>query len=438
MATRESAISLNRRAFLGVAGTATGVAVAGGIPAMVAAQKAPTFPKGTKLSILEWVSFVPASDVEFKRLASEFGKAAGVDVTVDLINMNDLNPRIASAIETKAGPDIIMMMSNWPHLYADGLADVDDLADEIASRDGAFYEHNKKVSVVGNRWKAVPLCSVPSTWAYREDWFKEAGAAKFPETWDDWRKVGIALKKKNQPMGQAFGHSLGDPNNWAYSVTWGFGGSEIDQSGKVVINSKETLEAVKFTVGVWKDCLDEGGLAWDDSSNNRAYLAGTISATINGASIYFVAKRQFPDIAKVTAHAQMPKGPGGRFYNIGGQGRAIMKYSKNQQVAKEFIRWFMDRPQYDKWMAANDGYTVGPTPYWEKHPLWERDPKLIPFREASKFGRWPGYPGQPSRKASEALVKYILVDMYAQAIKGMKPEDAVKWAEVELKKAYTA
>jgi hypothetical protein len=28
------------------------------------------------------------------------------------------------------------------------------------------------------------------------------------------------------------------------------------------------------------------------------------------------------------------------------------------------------------------------------------------------------------------------VDMYAQAIKGMKPEDAVKWAEVELKKAY--
>src|SRR5947208_2398888 len=280
--------------------------------------------------------------------------------------MNDLNPRIASAIETKSGPDIIMMISNWPHLYADGLADVDDLAEEIASRDGAYYEHNKKVSVVGNRWKAVPLCSVPATWAYREDWFKDAGAGKFPDTWDEWRKVGIALKKKNQPMGQAFGHSLGDPNNWAYSVTWGFGGSEIDQSGKVVINSKETIEAVKFTVAVWKDCLDEGGLAWDDSSNNRAYLASTISATINGASIYFVAKRQFPDIAKVTGHAHMPKGPGGRFYSIGGQGRAVMKYSKNQQVAKEFLRWFMDRPQYDKWMAANDGYVVGPTPAWAR------------------------------------------------------------------------
>ena len=73
---------------------------------------------------------------------------------------------------------------------------------------------------------------------------------------------------------------------------------------------------------------------------------------------------------------------------------------------------------------------------WEKHVLWEKDPKLVPFKESSKYGRWVGYPGPPNRKASEALVKYILVDMYAQAIKGMKAEDAVKWAEGELKKAY--
>jgi len=68
--------------------------------------------------------------------------------------------------------------------------------------------------------------------------------------------------------------------------------------------------------------------------------------------------------------------------------------------------------------------------------LWEKDAKLATFKDAPKYGRWTGYPGPPSRKASEALVKYILVDMYAQAIKGMKPEDAAKWAEGELKKAY--
>ena len=43
-------------------------------------------------------------------------------------------------------------------------------------------------------------------------------------------------------------------------------------------------------VDFWKDAHDEGGLAWDDTSNNRAFLAGTISATLNGASIYLLAK----------------------------------------------------------------------------------------------------------------------------------------------------
>jgi multiple sugar transport system substrate-binding protein len=427
---------MDRRAFIKVAGAATGVAVAGGIPGIVAAQKPPSFPRGTKLHVLEWVSFVPASDQEFKRLAGEFGKAAGVDVTVEFINMNDLNPRIASAIETKSGPDIIMMISNWPHLYADALADVDDLAEEIGKRDGAYYDLSRSISFVGKNWKALPYCIVTPTWAYREDWFKEVGATKFPETWEELRKVGMELKKKGRPMGQAFGHSLGDPNGWAYAVTWCFGGMEVDKAQKVILNSKETVEALKFTVAFWKDALDEGGLAWDDTNNNRAYLAGTISATINGASIYFVAKRQFPDIAKVTNHGHMPRGPAGRFYLTFPQQHAVMKYSKNQPVAKEFLRWFMDRPQYDKWFAANDGYAVGPTLYWEKHPLWEKDAKLVPFKESPRFARWPGYAGPPDRKASEALVKYILVDMFAQAIKGMKPEDAARWAEGELKKVY--
>src|SRR5215471_11526264 len=164
MATHVSAGTTNRRGFLKIAGAATGALTAGGIPAIVAAQKAPNFPKGTKLNILEWVSFVPASDVEFKRLAAEFGKLAGVEVTVDLINMNDLNPRIASAIETKAGPDIIMMINNWPHLYADGLADVEDVAEEIAKRDGGYYDISRKINMVDGRWKAVPFTMGSGVW----------------------------------------------------------------------------------------------------------------------------------------------------------------------------------------------------------------------------------------------------------------------------------
>jgi len=34
------------------------------------------------------------------------------------------------------------------------------------------------------------------------------------------------------------------------------------------------------------------------------------------------------------------------------------------------------------------------------------------------------------------LSKYIIVDMFAKAVQGMAAEEAVKWAEGEVKKAY--
>jgi hypothetical protein len=42
------------------------------------------------------------------------------------------------------------------------------------------------------------------------------------------------------------------------------------------------------------DACDEGGLAGDDTNNNRAFLSGGICAANNGASIYIEAKRK-PD-----------------------------------------------------------------------------------------------------------------------------------------------
>jgi multiple sugar transport system substrate-binding protein len=60
--------------------------------------------------------------------------------------------------------------------------------------------------------------------------------------------------------------------------------------------------------------------------------------------------------------------------------------------------------------------------------MWEEDPVMAPYRVAGR--------GPPSAKAAEVLSKYIITDMYAKAIQGGSAEDAVKWAESELKKVY--
>ena len=52
------------------------------------------------------------------------------------------------------------------------------------------------------------------------------------------------------------------------------------------------------------------------------------------------------------------------------------------------------------------------------------------------LGRTPGFAGPADAKAAEVLSKYIVTDMYAKAVQGMAAEEAVKWAESELKKIY--
>ena len=62
------------------------------------------------------------------------------------------------------------------------------------------------------------------------------------KTWDEYREVGKKLKAKGKPIGQALGHSFGDPPTFAYPFLWDFGGAETDKSGKkVTLNSKGTL-----------------------------------------------------------------------------------------------------------------------------------------------------------------------------------------------------
>ena len=60
----------------------------------------------------------------------------------------------------------------------------------------------------------------------------------------------------------------------------------------------------------------EDVLGWTDVSNNKAYLSEQISCTNNAESILYIAKKDFPEIAKVTGQALNPKGPTGERFHI--------------------------------------------------------------------------------------------------------------------------
>ena len=214
---------------------------------------------------------------------------------------------------------LIIVANNHPLLYESSLVDVSDVADEIGGKQGGWYDYAKSNCLAGGHWVGVPYFIISWAVTYREDWLREAGF-EYPKTWDDFRKVGRAMKAKGRPC-----------------------------------------------------------------------------------------------------------------YNS-----CVMKYSKHRKVAKDFVRYYMDRAQYDKYFETMDTFGIPGTKVYREHPMWKKDAKTAVFPETLQYARQVGYAGPAGRKATEALSKYISVDMLSKAIQGLRAEDAVAWATGELRKIYAA
>ena len=158
----------------------------------------------------------------------------------------------------------------------------------------------------------------------------------------------------------------------------------VDEEDKVIINSPETIEALKYAKELYETFVP-GTLSWLDPSNNKAYLAGEVSGTQNGISIYYAAKNSEDPavraIAEDTYHARMPIGPVGmpteRCLMVNSM---VFGYTPYPNAAKEYLRFMMEQEQYGPWLEACIGYWSHPLQAYEKHPIWTADPKHEPYR----------------------------------------------------------
>ena len=414
---------------------------AAGAPATQAAPAAkastPNF-AGAELNVLQWISFIPDSDQFYqKQIDEDFTKTYGARARVEVVNGNDLQPKIAASIQAGTGPDIVQFQYNWQHIYKESIVDLSDVAEDVKQQTGDFFPALDAACKVDGKYLGIPHDVVPNAVHWRKSWFKDAGAEQFPATFDELFAVGKKLKQNGRPLGQALGHSFGDPATWSYPMLWSYGGREVDESGKVAINSPETVAAVRAMKESWTDAFDDTGLAWDDTANNRAFLAETISATNNGVSIWFVARKDQAPFADDIGLDLLPAGPRGRSLFLLHNNYAVMKYSKNVEAAKAFVRWSMQDSVWLPWFEFCQSYYTAVGPKHNASPAWSTfSPDVQKLKDAAALGRAPGWPGPYNQQAGLAQAKYIVVDMFARAVQGDSPEAAVAWAENELKQVY--
>jgi len=429
---------LNRRDFL-ISGSAVGAAL---LAPEASAQTWTGQPeKGAKLRLMRWKRFVEGDEAMWMQNTKKFSDQFKIEVRVDSESFEDIRPKAAVAANVGSGPDIILGWYDDPHLYPDKLVPLTDVAEYLGKKYGGWYDVCRDYGMRGKEWIGLPIGANGGAMVYRKSHMQAAGFDAFPTTTDQYLKFAQAMHAKGTPVAHALGHASGDATTWCYWIVWGHGGQMVDKQGNVTINSPETVAALEYVKQLYAT-FPPGTLSWLDPSNNKAFLDGQISCTNNAISIYYVAKNSPDEKLKAMApdieHADWPVGPIGKptqLHQIT-QGM-VFKYSKYPKAAKEYLRFMMEKEQYEPWQTASLGYVEQPLKAYENSPIWTQEPKAAAFRYGMAKMRHHGYAGQLGYASAGVIADFIVVDMVAEAASGSKtPKEAAERAAARASRYY--
>ncbi len=396
------------------------------------------------LKILQWSHFVPGYDKWFDEVyTKQWGEKNGMQVQVDHISVTEVPARAAAEVAAQKGHDLFMFLDPPAH-YESQTIDHTEIVQEVEKKHGKMLElaHKSTYNPKTKRYFGFSDSYVPDPGNYRKDLWDDVGV--FPDSWEDVRVGGRKIKEKHGiPVGIGLSQEL-DTNMAMRAILWSFGGSEQDEHGNVTINSKQTIEALKFVRALYKETMTPEVFTWDPSSNNRMILAGKGSFVMNAISVTRTAEKQNPEMSEKIQIARAPKGPVRRIaaehvMDV----YVIWKFAENKEAAKKFLIDYIDN--FREAFLASEFYNFPcfPKTVPDLVKLISNDPKAKPpdkYKVLADVTEWAtnvGYPGYATAPIGEAFNTFVIPTMFAKvALEQMTPEEGAKTAERELKRIF--
>ena len=228
------------------------------------------------------------------------------------------------------------------------------------------------------------------------------------------------------------------------ALLWSFGGAEQDEAGNVTINSKQTIEALKYMKELYTQTETPEVFTWTPPSNNQAMLAGRVSFVENAISITRQSEREKMPIDGKIMISPALKGPVRRIaaehvMNC----HVIWEFAENKEGAQKFLIDFIDH--FHEGFVAGQFYNFPcfPKTVPDLQKEIANDPRANPPDKYKVLGNvldWAtnvGYPGYASAGISEAFSTWVIPTMFASVARGdQTAEDAAKAAETEYKRIF--
>lgn len=394
-----------------------------------------------ELTMLRTRHFIDAWEDAWTDLTERFeAENPGVKFRTDLVNIAEYEIKYTAEAEARKGHDMVRMNQGDPILYADSLADLDDVIETLTAQKGEPLALAKEFLVSDGHWKAVASDenNMPSRLLVRLDYWNDVGFSR-EQIWNlDWDKFLTAAEKLHaidHPIGMAVSQFRGDTHHWIVPFMWSWGSHIVDENLNVTIDSQNTYAALRYAKELYR-YMPPGVIAWDEGGDNRYMLSGVGSGALsNAGSIYSTAVAQNLPFADQLQYAPNPVGPAGQFVEGFLTSFGVWNFSPNIELAKKFLLFYHNPDNQIELLTIQK--PVG-LPTWKNVKLSFTEPALEAFSPPlpEEIHHSPGWPGPVCRAEVKAYRAAILPVLMGKVFTGMPIQEAIDWADRELEKIY--
>jgi multiple sugar transport system substrate-binding protein len=358
--------------------------------------------------------FVQEEDISIKKIVADYEKASGNKIELSIMPFAPQRQKIVSAMTSGVVPDFFPSNpAEMIALYAwdDKLVDVSDV---VATQREEFTETTVvNMNCYNNVLKERSFYGVPYTTATLPNhiWrplVEKAGfkIADIPKTWDAYYDFFKEVQKNLRAQGMRNVYGLGlnvttngnDPNNvFNYFLTAYGGQGLVTKDGKLHPDDPQVKEAVikalTYPTTAYKEkFVPPGAINWNDADDNNAFHAKQIVMDLDGTISTEVAvlsqgkKEDYDDIVTMGLALSNDGKPVPSIAN--NACGLIPKGAKNIEVAKDFLKYFIQPQVNNEWLKTGLGRNIPCMPSVVKDDPWwlKEDPHRVAYVNQGLLG----------------------------------------------------
>jgi multiple sugar transport system substrate-binding protein len=380
-------------------------ALVGSVGLAAAALARPYIANAQAKTAVVWMNqgFIPQEDAAFKKVAEDYMKASGNTLDYSIMPFMAQNQKTISALTSGDVPDLVFMDAPETILpqnaWEDKLLDVSDVVvpyesqlSETAKLCSTFYNKTTKK----RSYYLCPVKQGATPFHIWGDLVEKAGfkISEIPKNWDGvWtylKQVQAPLRSKGMRKIYACGLQIttvgpNDGNNLFRHFLIANGGEGIvTPDGKLHVDDPKIREAaiksVEFMTNLYKEgVVPPEALSWNDADDNNGYHEKLFVMDFDGTlstELAMIKDKQAFYHDMVTIAPELKNDGTPMKTQVGAGGGFIPKGAENVELAKDFMKYFMQPKVMNENLKGGLGRWVPAIPQVVKDDPWWLAPDM--------------------------------------------------------------